>query len=185
MRVKRGTKRAKRRKKVLKQAKGFYGGKSRNFRIAKEAVERSLQFAYRDRRNRKRDFRRLWIVRINAGARLNGLSYNRFINGLSKAGCEINRKMLADLAVRDPEGFAELVKVARAALGVAETEASSSPATAPETAEAEEVAKPAKAKAKAKAAAKPAKAKAGAGSGETEDAAEPVEAEAAAEPAEA
>jgi large subunit ribosomal protein L20 len=120
MRVKRGTKRTNRRKKILKQAKGFYGGKSRNFRVAKEAVERSMQFAYRDRRNRKRDFRRLWIVRINAGARLNGLSYNRFMNGLRKAGCELNRKMLADLAARDPEGFAELAKVAQAALEPAE-----------------------------------------------------------------
>ena len=123
MRVKRGTKRTKRRKKILKQAKGFYGGKSRNFRVAKEAVERSMQFAYRDRRTRKRDFRRLWIVRINAGARLNGLSYNRFMHGLQKANCELNRKMLADLAVRDPEGFAELAKVAAAALGISVTTA--------------------------------------------------------------
>jgi len=120
MRVKRGPKRTKRRKKILKQAKGFYGGKSRNFRVAKEAVERSMLFAYRDRRNRKRDFRRLWIVRINAGARLNGLSYNRFMHGLQKAGCEVNRKILADLAARDPEGFAELAKVAQAALEPAE-----------------------------------------------------------------
>ena len=128
MRVKRGTKRTKRRKKVLKQAKGFYGGKSRNFRIAKEAVERSMQFAYRDRRNRKRDFRRLWIVRINAGARLNGLSYNRFMHGLQKAGCELNRKMLADLAAREPEGFAELAKVAREALGMPEPLQAAEPA---------------------------------------------------------
>jgi large subunit ribosomal protein L20 len=156
MRVKRGTKRTKRRKKILKQAKGFYGGKSRNFRVAKEAVERSMQFAYRDRRNRKRDFRRLWIVRINAGARQNGLSYNRFMHGLQKAGCELNRKMLADLAARDPEGFAELAKVAQAAL---------------EPAKAKTAAKPAKAKAKAKTAAEPA--------------VEPTEAEAGAETAEA
>lgn len=142
MRVKRGTKRTNRRKKILKQAKGFYGGKSRNFRIAKEAVERSMQYAYRDRRNRKRDFRRLWIVRINAGARLHGLSYNRFIHGLRLAGCELNRKMLADLAVRDPKGFAELARVAQAALGV--------PVEAAATAPAEEAAaepKPAKKKA--------------------------------------
>ncbi len=85
MRVKRGTKRTNRRKKILKRAKGYYGAKSKSFRVAKEAVERSMQFAYRDRRNRKRDFRRLWIVRINAGARLHGLSYNRFMNGLRKA----------------------------------------------------------------------------------------------------
>ena len=123
MRVRRGTKRSNRRKKILKQAKGFYGGKSRNFRVAKEAVERSLQFAYRDRRNRKRDFRRLWIVRINAGARLNGLSYNRFMHGLQKAGCELNRKILADLAVRDADGFAELAKSARVALGSEEAPA--------------------------------------------------------------
>ena len=130
MRVKRSTKRTNRRKKILKQAKGFYGGKSRNFRVAKEAVERSLLYAYRDRRNRKRDFRRLWIVRINAGARLNGLSYNRFMNGLSKSGSELNRKMLADLAVHDPGGFAELVKVAKAALGVADDEPAAEPAAA-------------------------------------------------------
>jgi large subunit ribosomal protein L20 len=120
MRVKRGTKRTNRRKKVLKRAKGYYGAKSKSFRVAKEAVERSMQFAYRDRRNRKRDFRRLWIVRINAAARLHGLSYNRFMNGLRKAGCELNRKILADLAVRDPEGFAELAKLAQQELGPAE-----------------------------------------------------------------
>ena len=163
MRVRRGTKRSNRRKKILKQAKGFYGGKSRNFRIAKEAVERSLLFAYRDRRNRKRDFRRLWIVRINAGARLNGLSYNTFIHGLQKAGCELNRKMLADLAAREPEAFAELAKVAQAAL---------------EPVAAKAAAKPAKAEPKAKA-----KPKAKAEAAETETAAEPAEAEAAAEPA--
>ncbi len=157
MRVKRGTKRTNRRKKILKQAKGFYGGKSRNFRVAKEAVERSLLFAYRDRRNRKRDFRRLWIVRINAGARLNGLSYNRFMHGLLKAGCEVNRKILADLAVRDPEGFAELAKVAQAALDPAEAQA------APEPVEAQATPEPV----------------------EAEVPAEPVEAEAAPEPAEA
>ncbi len=141
MRVKRGTKRSNRRKKILKQAKGFYGGKSRNFRIAKEAVARSLQFAYRDRRNRKRDFRRLWIVRINAGARLNGLSYNRFMHGLQKAGCELNRKMLADLAARDPEGFAALAKVAREALGMPEAEPEETVAEAAEP-EASEEAEP-------------------------------------------
>jgi large subunit ribosomal protein L20 len=184
MRVKRGTKRAKRRKKILKQAKGFYGGKSRNFRVAKEAVERSMQFAYRDRRNRKRDFRRLWIVRINAGARLNGLSYNRFIHGLQTAGCELNRKMLADLAVRDPEGFAQLATVAQAALEPAGSKAAAKPAKA------KAAAKPAKAKAaakpaKAKAAAKPAAAEAAVEPAEAETAAEEVEAEAAVEPAEA
>ena len=115
-RVKRGNKRTKRRKKILKAAKGYYGTKSRSHRIAKLAVDRSLSFAYRDRRQKKRNFRSLWIVRINAAARLNGLSYNRMIDGLNKAGCEINRKMLADMAVRDAEAFAELAGVAKQAL---------------------------------------------------------------------
>ena len=119
-RVKRGNKRVQKRKKILKLAKGYYGTKSRSHRIAKQAVDRSLSFAYRDRRTKKRDFRRLWIVRINAAARQNGLSYNRLMNGLSKAGCEINRKMLADLAVQDPESFTRLADVAREALGSAE-----------------------------------------------------------------
>ena len=115
-RVKRGSRRAQRRKKILKQTKGCYGAKSRAHRVAKQAVDRSLSFAYRDRRQKKRNFRSLWIVRINAAARLNGLSYNRLIEGLKKAGSEINRKMLADLAVRDPKAFAELVDVAKGAL---------------------------------------------------------------------
>ncbi len=116
-RVRRGNKRAQKRKKILKQAKGYYGTKSRSHRIAKQAVDRARSFAYRDRRNRKRDFRRLWIIRINAAARQNGLSYNRLINGLAQAGCELNRKMLADLAVRDPESFAQLAEVAKQSLG--------------------------------------------------------------------
>ena len=115
-RVKRGNKRVQKRKKILKLAKGYYGTKSRSHRIAKQAVDRSLSFAYRDRRTRKRDFRRLWIVRINAAARQHDLSYNRFINGLHQAGCEINRKVLADLAVNDPESFGQLAEVARQAL---------------------------------------------------------------------
>ncbi len=115
-RVRRGSRRARRRKKILKQAKGYYGTKSRAHRVAKLAVDRSLKFAYRDRRQKKRNFRSLWIIRINAGARLNGLSYNRMIEGLKKAGSEINRKMLADLAVRDPKAFADLVDVAKGAL---------------------------------------------------------------------
>ena len=115
-RVRRGSRRAQRRKKILKQAKGYYGTKSRAHRVAKLAVDRSLKFAYRDRRQKKRNFRSLWIIRINAGARLNGLSYNRLIEGLKKAGSEINRKMLADLAVRDPKAFAEVVEVAKGAL---------------------------------------------------------------------
>lgn len=115
-RVKRGNKKTQRRKKVLKAAKGYYGTKSRAYRVAKQAVDRSRQFAYRDRRQKKRDFRGLWIIRINAAARLDGLSYNRFIDGLNKAGCEINRKMLADLAVRDPRAFSEYVNLAKQSL---------------------------------------------------------------------
>ncbi len=115
-RVRRGKRRAQRRKKILKQAKGYYGTKSRAHRIAKLAVDRSLSFAYRDRRQKKRNFRALWIVRINAAAHLHGLSYSRLIHGLKEAGSEINRKMLADMAVRDPNGFAELAKVAQEAL---------------------------------------------------------------------
>ena len=119
-RVKRGNKRVQKRKKILKLAKGYYGTKSRSHRIAKQAVDRSLTFAYRDRRRKKRDFRRLWIVRINAAARLNGISYNRLMDGLKKAGCELNRKMLADVAVRDPEGFTQIASVAKNALGLQE-----------------------------------------------------------------
>ena len=117
-RVKRGNKKTQRRKKILKLARGYYGTKSRAYRIAKQAVDRSQAFAYRDRRRKKRDFRRLWIVRINAAARLNGISYNRLINGLKKAGCELNRKMLADVAVRDPEGFTAIAAAAKEALGI-------------------------------------------------------------------
>ncbi len=115
-RVKRGSRRARRRKKILKQAKGYYGVKSRGHRIAKQAVDRSLAYAYRDRRQRKRQFRSLWIVRINAAARLNGLSYSRLMSGLRLAGIELNRKMLADLAVRDAAGFAAIAEAARGAL---------------------------------------------------------------------
>ena len=115
-RVKRGNKKTQRRKKILKQAKGYYGTKSRSYRVAKLAVERSLSFAYRDRRQKKRNFRSLWIVRINAGAREHGISYNRFIEGLKKSGCEVNRKMLADLAVRDKAAFAQLIDVAKQGL---------------------------------------------------------------------
>ena len=103
-----------RRKRILKQAKGFVGGRRRLYRTARETVERSLQYAYRDRRTRKRDFRRLWIIRINAAARQNGMSYSTFMHGLQHAGIEIDRKILADLAVRDREAFAELVEAARA-----------------------------------------------------------------------
>ena len=103
----------KRRKKVLKQAKGYWGGRSRIYRTAREAVDRAQRYAYRDRRRRKRDMRRLWIVRINAGARLNGLSYSQLIYGLGRAGIDINRKILADLAVRDPEAFAAVAAEAK------------------------------------------------------------------------
>jgi large subunit ribosomal protein L20 len=115
-RVKRGNKKTKRRKKILKAAKGYYGAKSRAHRVAMQAVDRAGSFAYRDRRQRKRDFRSLWIVRINAAARLNGLSYNRLIGGLNRAGCEVNRKMLADIAVRDPQAFTEIANLAKGAL---------------------------------------------------------------------
>ena len=106
----------KRKKKVIKQAKGYWGGRSRLFRTAREAVDRAQVYAYRDRRQRKRDFRRLWIMRINAAARLNGISYSQLVHGLDKAGIEINRKVLADLAVRDPEAFTAVVEEARSHL---------------------------------------------------------------------
>ena len=125
-RVKRGSRRARRRKKILKQAKGYYGVKSKGHRIAKQAVDRALAYAYRDRRQKKRQFRGLWIVRINAAARLNGLSYSRFMSGLRLAGIELNRKMLADLAVRDAEGFAAVADVARGALSSVSAPASAS-----------------------------------------------------------
>ena len=102
-----------RRKKYLKAAKGFRGGRSKLYRTARETVERAMQFAYRDRRRRKRDFRRLWIARINAAARLNGLSYNRFISGLKKAEVDVNRKLLAEIAVNDQDGFKQLAELAR------------------------------------------------------------------------
>jgi large subunit ribosomal protein L20 len=106
----------KRRKKILKQARGYRGGRGRLYMSAKETVERGLRYAYRDRRDRKRQFRKLWITRINAAARENGLSYSRFIYGLKSAEIEIDRKMLADLAINDPEGFAELASAAKAHL---------------------------------------------------------------------
>ena len=113
-RVKRGVVARARHKKVLNKAKGYYGGKSRLTRTASEAVDRSLAYAYRDRKQKKRVFRRLWITRINAGARQHGLSYSRFINGLANAGVEINRKVLAELAVNEPAAFANLCEVAKA-----------------------------------------------------------------------
>lgn len=112
-RVKRGVTARARHKKVLKQAKGYYGARSRVYRVAKQAVIKAGQYAYRDRRQRKRQFRALWIVRINAAAREFGLSYSRFMSGLAKASVVIDRKVLADLAVRDKDAFAELAKIAQ------------------------------------------------------------------------
>ncbi|MFO7985221.1 MAG: 50S ribosomal protein L20 [Desulfatiglandaceae bacterium] len=112
-RVKRGYKARKRRNKVLKAAKGYRGGLSKQFRTAEIAVSRAGMYAYRDRRTRKRDFRKLWIVRINAAARENGLSYSRFIGGLNKVGIALDRKVLADMAVNDPAAFSRLAEMAR------------------------------------------------------------------------
>ncbi len=112
MRIKRGFKARKRRKKVLKLAKGFRGGRSKLFRTAADAVDKALMYAYRDRRQRKRDFRRLWIARINAAARMNNLSYSKFMHGLKLAKVDLDRKVLADLAISDPAGFAKIVELA-------------------------------------------------------------------------
>ncbi len=109
-RVRRGTKKKRRRSKILKLARGYWGARSRNYRTAKEAVERALLYAYRDRRTRKRDFRRLWIIRIKAAAENNGLSYSRFIHGLKELNIELDRKILADLAVNSPQTFFEIVQ---------------------------------------------------------------------------
>ncbi len=109
MRVKRGLSARKKRRKILKLAKGYYGSRKSLYRIATEAVDRALKFAFRDRRARKRDFRKLWIARINAAARLNNVSYSRLMNGMKKAGIEMDRKILADVAVNDPKAFAEIV----------------------------------------------------------------------------
>lgn len=115
-RVKTGVVRRRRHKKVLKLARGFFSARHKHFRKAKEQLERSLVYAYRDRRQKKRDFRRLWIVRINAACRLNDISYSRFINGLNKAKIELDRKILADLAMNDAKAFAALAKQAKDAL---------------------------------------------------------------------
>lgn len=112
MRIKRGYKARRRRKKVLKLAKGYRGGRSKLYRTAADAVDKALMYAYRDRRARKRDFRRLWISRINAAARMNNLSYSKFIHGLKLANIELDRKVLAELAVSDPSGFAQVAKMA-------------------------------------------------------------------------
>lgn len=111
-RIKRGVATRKRHKKILQEAKGYRGAHSKLYKQAKEAVQHAKQYAYRDRRTKKREFRRLWITRINAACRLNGTTYSRFIAGLQNAGIEVDRKVLADLAVRDPDAFRELVKTA-------------------------------------------------------------------------
>ena len=114
-RIKRAVNAHKKRRKVFKLAKGYWGSKSKQYRTASEQVRRSLRYAYIGRKMRKRDFRRLWIIRINAAARLNGMSYSTFVNGLKKKGIEVNRKMLADLAVNDAAAFAQLVNIAKEA----------------------------------------------------------------------
>ena len=111
--------RLKRKKQILKHAKGAFGARSKLWKAAKETVERGWVYAYRDRKNKKRDFRKLWIVRINAAARLNDMSYSVFMNGLKLSGIEIDRKILADIAVRDPQAFAAIAEAARAALNAA------------------------------------------------------------------
>ena len=114
-RIKRAVNAHKKRRKVLKLAKGYWGSKSKQYRTASEQVRRSLRYAYVGRKLRKRDFRRLWITRINAACRLNGMSYSKFIDGLKKKNIEVNRKMLADLAVNDPAAFAQMVEIAKEA----------------------------------------------------------------------
>ena len=115
-RVKRAVNAQKKRRKIMKQAKGYFGAKSKQYRAASEQVRRSLRYAYIGRKLRKREFRRLWIARINAAARMNDLSYSKLINGLKVAGVDINRKMLSEIAINDPEGFAKLAETAKAAL---------------------------------------------------------------------
>ncbi|NMW85567.1 50S ribosomal protein L20 [Peptoniphilus sp. AGMB00490] len=112
-RVKRGVNAKKRHNNILKQAKGYFGAKSKLFRTANQAVMKSLNYEYIGRKQRKRDFRKLWITRINAAARLNGMSYSKFISGLKKANVNINRKMLSEMAINDPQGFAKLVQIAK------------------------------------------------------------------------
>jgi large subunit ribosomal protein L20 len=116
MRIKRAVNAVKKRRKIFKLAKGYFGNKSKSYRIAREAVMKSLNYAYIGRRRRKRDFRRLWIARINAAARNNGISYSKFMHGLSVAGINLNRKVLADIAVNDAPAFTQLVEKAKAAL---------------------------------------------------------------------
>ena len=116
MRIKRGVNAVKKRRKIFKLSKGYFGNKSKSYRIAREAVMKSLNYAFIGRRRKKRDFRKLWIVRINAAARLNGLSYSKFMHGLSAANIDLNRKVLADLAINAAKAFAQLAEKAKAAL---------------------------------------------------------------------
>ena len=116
MRIKRGVNAVKKRRKIFRLSKGYFGSKSRSYRIAREAVMKSLMYVYIGRKNRKRDFRKLWIARINAAARLNGLSYSKFMHGLKVAGIDLNRKALADIAVNDAAAFAALAEKAKAAI---------------------------------------------------------------------
>ncbi|RUM71502.1 MAG: 50S ribosomal protein L20 [Sulfurovum sp.] len=116
MRVKTGVVRTRRHKRLLKQARGFYSGRRKHFRKAKEQLERSLVYAYRDRRQKKRDFRKLWIVRINAATRLNGMNYSTFMHGLKLANIELDRKILADMAMNAPESFTKIAEASKAAL---------------------------------------------------------------------
>ncbi|WP_151899378.1 50S ribosomal protein L20 [Sulfurimonas hydrogeniphila] len=115
-RVKTGVVRRRRHKKILKLAKGFYSGRRKHFRKAKEQIERSLMYAFRDRKQKKREFRKLWIIRINAACRLNGMNYSTFMNGLHKSGIELDRKILADMAMNDAAAFTAVVKASKAAL---------------------------------------------------------------------
>lgn len=138
MRVKGGTVHRARRKKALKEAKGYFGSKHRLYKTAKEQVMHSGAYAYRDRKQRKRDFRKLWITRINAACRLNGISYSKFINGLNNAGVEINRKMLAEIAVDDEKAFSKLVEVAKGAENSKEVKVSKEVKISKETKEVKE-----------------------------------------------
>ena len=115
-RVKNNVARLRRKNQILAEAKGYFGRRKNLYKTAKEAVERARKYAYRDRKNRKREFRRLWIVRINAAARMNGLSYSRLVDGLKKSGIEIDRKVLADIAVRDPNAFGQIASAAKTSL---------------------------------------------------------------------
>ncbi len=112
-----GTRRAERRKKILKDAKGFYGRRSTNFRAAKDAIAKAGVYAYRDRKRKKREFRRLWITRISAGCKQNGMNYSQFMYGLSKTGIELNRKALSNMAIEDPKAFSALIEKSKAAIG--------------------------------------------------------------------